>query len=367
MIKQLSYILIFFSICFAQTVRIPQVEFSPASYICFKSGNGITVDGKLDEVQWSKAEWSSNFVDIRGNFKPVPRFRTRVKMLWDDKYFYIAAELEETDVWGKLTNRDDTLYKENNFEVFIDPDGDTGNYCELEINALNTIWDLLLIKPYRDMKKPSISGWDIKGLKSGVTVFGTINTQGDKDRYWTVEIAFPWKAFKELTDVAIPPRDGDQWRVNFLRIEYQIEKNGGVYKKLVDSVTNKSMRDFWVWSPQGIVNMHYPEMWGYVQFSTETAGGNEVDFIEKKEEKAKWFLRQIYYKERIYYQKHIEYTPDMEILNIKNRDVAGYITPPVIECTANMFEATLVTKDRTAKISIRNDGLIYKGENIIMK
>lgn len=367
MLKQLLYTFIFLSSCIAQNVRIPQVDFSPARYICFKSGGSITIDGKLDEVQWSLAEWSTNFVDIRGRSKPAPRFRTSVKMLWDNRYFYIAAELEETDVWGTLTNRDDTLYKENNFEVFIDPDGDTGNYCELEINALNTIWDLLLIKPYRDMKKPSISGWDIKGLKSGVAVFGTLNTPWDKDSCWTVEIAFPWKAFKELTDVAIPPRDGDQWRVNFSRVECQIEKKGDALKKRVNSVTNKSMQNFWVWSPQGIVNMHYPEMWGYVQFSTEMAGGNPVDFMEKNEEQAKWFLRQIYYKERIYYQKHTEYTSDMDILDIKNRDVAGYITPPVIKCTPNMFEATLLTKDRKTKICIRNDGLIYSGENIIIK
>jgi len=50
--------------------------------------------------------------------------------------------------------------------VFIDPDGDTHAYYELEVNAFGTPWDLLLIKPYRD-GGPAVISWDISGLKVG--------------------------------------------------------------------------------------------------------------------------------------------------------------------------------------------------------
>jgi hypothetical protein len=30
-------------------------------------------------------------------------------MLWDDEYFYVAAEMEEPDVWGTLTERDSAV------------------------------------------------------------------------------------------------------------------------------------------------------------------------------------------------------------------------------------------------------------------
>ena len=49
-----------------------------------------------------------------------------------------------------LTEHDSVIFQDNDFEVFIDPDGDNHNYYEIEINALNTEWDLRLPKPYRD-------------------------------------------------------------------------------------------------------------------------------------------------------------------------------------------------------------------------
>ena len=119
-------------------------------------------------------------------------------MLWDDDYFYIGAEMEEPDVWATLTERDSVIFRDNDFEVFIDPDGDTHAYYELEVNALNTLWDLMLIKPYRD-GGPAINGWDIAGLQSAVDVRGTLNRPGDTDEGWSVEIAMPWKILREAS------------------------------------------------------------------------------------------------------------------------------------------------------------------------
>ena len=45
-------------------------------------------------------------------------------MLWDDTYFYVAAHLEEPHVWGTLTKHDTVIFQDNDFEIFIDPDGD---------------------------------------------------------------------------------------------------------------------------------------------------------------------------------------------------------------------------------------------------
>ncbi len=358
MFKQMFLILLLCITCYTQTVRIPKIEFSPKEYVCYNSGIPISIDGKLDELQWAKTEWTDNFIDIRGTSKPAPRFSTRVKMLWDEKFFYIAAQIEEPDIWGTLTTRDDTIFHDNCFEVFIDPDGDTQNYCELEINALNTIWDLLLVKTYRDMQQPGISGWDIKGLKTNIAINGSVNKPGDKDSFWIVEIAFPWKIFKELTSISLPPKNKDQWRINFLRVEWETKIKEFHYIKQVDSLTKKPLADFWSWSPQGIVNMHYPEMWGYVQFSSDTAGSKKVEFVKHKEENVKWFLRQIYYKEKLIFDEHKKFTNDLNELNINNKLIAGYKMPPVIECTTETFEAFLQSEDDSEKIYINNDGLI---------
>ena len=79
-------------------------------------------------------------------------------MLWDDNYFYIAEQLEEPHVWATLTKHDSVIFQDNDFEVFIDPDGDNQEYYEIEINALNTDWDLLLKKAYAMAARRSTTG-----------------------------------------------------------------------------------------------------------------------------------------------------------------------------------------------------------------
>jgi hypothetical protein len=105
------------------------------------------VDGLLDDPAWAAAPWSEPFVDIAGSRRPRPRLDTRVRLGWDDSTLYIAAHLEEPDVWATLVTRDTVIFHDNDFEVFLDPDGDTHDYTELEINALGTVWDLLLERP----------------------------------------------------------------------------------------------------------------------------------------------------------------------------------------------------------------------------
>jgi hypothetical protein len=144
------------------------LPFAPRHCVAYRAPARVNVDGKLDESGWAAAPWTDAFIDIEGDRGPRPRFRTRAKMLWDDEYFYVGAEMEEPDVWGTLTERDAVIFRDNDFEIFIDPDGDTHAYYEMEVNALGTPWDLLLIKPYRD-GGPAIHAWDITGFKSAST------------------------------------------------------------------------------------------------------------------------------------------------------------------------------------------------------
>ena len=194
----------------------------PKGYVCYRTTSPITIDGALADAAWDAAPWTDAFVDIEGDKQPKPRFRTRVKMLWDDEALYIAAELEEPHVWATLTEHDSVIFHDNDFEVFLDPDGDNHLYGELELNALNTTWDLLLTKPYKDGGK-AVNAWEITGLKTAVKINGTLNDPRDKDTGWTLEIKWPWKGLKELSGVAMPPKDGDQWRINFSRVEWDIE------------------------------------------------------------------------------------------------------------------------------------------------
>jgi hypothetical protein len=233
----------------------------PNSYVCHRAAGSIRIDGKLNDAAWRGGAWTESFVDIEGDAKPRPPLLTRVKMLWDDRYFYFAAEMEEPHVWATLTRRDSVIFHDNDFELFLDPEGDTLDYYEIEINALNTVWDLQLNRPYRQSGKPN-NGWNATGMKTAVSVAGTINDSKDRDHGWSVELALPWKDLTGSPRPAIAPREADRWRVNFSRVEWQHEIAEGKYRKV-----KGRPEDNWVWSPQGEINMHIPEKWGYVQFA----------------------------------------------------------------------------------------------------
>ncbi|MGV3613979.1 MAG: carbohydrate-binding family 9-like protein [Fimbriimonas sp.] len=237
------------------------IAMTPKTYVAPRAATPLTLDGRLADAQWQAAPWTDDFVDIEGDAKPKPRFRTRAKMMWDDRYLYIGAHLEEPHVWGTLTEHDSVIFHDNDFEVFLDPDGDHHRYVELEINALNTTWDLLLVRPYL-ADGPPVDGFELHGLRTAVHVDGTLNDAKDMDRAWSVEIAIPWEALKQVAGVRCPPRAGDQWRINFSRVQWQHEVVDGKYRKVAGT-----KEDNWVWSPQGMVDMHRPDRWGVLQFA----------------------------------------------------------------------------------------------------
>jgi len=64
--------------------------------------------------------------------------------------------------------------------------------------------------------------------------------------------------------------------------------------------------------------MHYPEMWGFVQFSGIKVGQGKESFQMKPEEKAKFSLRQVYYRERGYFKDHGHFTDNIALLGRKH-------------------------------------------------
>ena len=83
----------------------PNIIFAPKQYLCRRANGPLQLDGRLDKPFWRAADWTDDFVDIEGDFRPRPGKRTRAKMLWDDECFYFAAELEEDQIWATLTQR----------------------------------------------------------------------------------------------------------------------------------------------------------------------------------------------------------------------------------------------------------------------
>jgi Carbohydrate family 9 binding domain-like len=243
----------------------------PPGYVCLRTAKHPNIDGKLDDDCWALAPWSGDFVDIEGDRKPKPAHRTRMKMLWDDDGLYVAAELTEPHVWATITKRDAVIFHDNDFEVFFAPDDDTHLYAEVELNAFNTLWDLLLTKPYYDGGQ-AIQDWNIPGFQSAVQVQGTLNNPSDTDTGWTVEIFWPWPNLKELNTHLVPPKLGSIYRMNMSRVNWDTNIVDGKYVK-------KSTKDEhnWVWAPTGVIDIHRPHRWGYVLFTDDAKATSPVD------------------------------------------------------------------------------------------
>ncbi len=256
---------------------------------------------------WSFATWTDTFVDIEGDTQPVPPVATRVKMLWNGAYLFIGAFMEEPHLWATLTEHDCVIFQDNDFEIFIDPDGDCHNYFEIEINALNTTWDLHLPKPYRD-KGSARNEWEIPGFASKVTLHGTLNDPSDTDRGWTLEAAIPWSAFEEYGGVRVPPAEGDLWRINFSRVEWDLNIQDGGYQKVPGRAEHN-----WVWSPMGVVDMHRPERWGTI-FFTRHGGFAHLPSLEA-EQNAREQAISLYYSQKAYHAKHGEWCDDAAALS----------------------------------------------------
>ena len=328
------------------------LNIQPQHYTAYRTAGDIDIDGRLDEPSWQRAAWTDVFVDIEGDLKPKPRFDTRAKMVWDDEYLYIAADMEEPHVQASLTERDSRIYNDNDFEVFIDPDGDTHEYYEFEINAFSTEWDLFLVKPYKD-GGTFMDNWDINGLKTAVQVWGTINDPSDEDQGWSLEMAFPWAVLKQNAHRPTPPREGDQWRINFSRVErlWEPELDGDGYLK-VEGVRE----DNWVWSPQGLINMHVPEQWGFVRFSSAVVGTQtDTGFDAPPEEEAKKVLREIYYRQRDFRQEHGHYATTLDTLGVEHRVLRNFLWPPSLKATDYMYEAWL-----EEVVDLHDDGVIHR-------
>jgi hypothetical protein len=343
----------------AQSRSVPDFEklpYGPRQVVCYRAAGPLRIDGRLDEPSWRATSWSEPFIDIDGVRRPP--LTTRVKMLWDDEYFYVGAELEEPDIWATLTKRDSVIFQDNDFEIFIDPDGDTHAYYELEINALGTVWDLMLLQPYRD-GGPAIHAWDIVGLKSAVMVRGTINKPGDRDEGWGVEVAMPWEVLREAAPNKSAPRAGDTWRVNFSRVEWHVESRDGKYiKRLAVDGKKPLPEENWVWSPQGAVNMHMPERWGFVRFSAGEAGRTITEFEADANDRVKWALRRLYYRQRQYRAAHGRYAPDLASLHASEVRVEGLEFVPAMQSTESLYQISAKGFGGAA-VHIRHDGKVW--------
>lgn len=264
-----------------------------AHYTARQIVGDIVIDGNLSKSHWQKATRTPRFVDMVTG-KPG-LYNTEAAVLWNKTYLYIAFWVEEPFVSATQTARDSIVFLENDIEIFIDG-GDC--YYELEINALNTVYEVFFI--WRDAYKRegrfdvpefdvfdkhavtfggdydrtgssfwwgrhprglrwAFLNWDLAGLRTAVKVNGKINDDTMVDKGWEVEIAIPWKSLIWLANGrSLPPKDGDTWRI-FL----------GRFQKLTPSGIEIQPHPAWALNKHSVYDTHIPECFSYIHFSEE--------------------------------------------------------------------------------------------------
>ncbi|MAG70122.1 MAG: polyhydroxyalkanoate depolymerase [Acidobacteria bacterium] len=264
---------------------IPCADAGIPRYTAYRTTGAIDVDGRLDDAAWERAPRSSRYVDLVSGGPTI--HDTRAALVWDAEQLYVGIWLEEPDVRGDLTERDDLIYNDNDAEIFI---AGRDAYYEFEINALGTIYEVFFVweeayesggfaqvpelrRDHEQVRAFNGVGlknhprgarigswaWDYPGISWGVDVDGTLNDATDRDRGWTVELAFPWAGMELLARAdgrALPPEDGDTWQIDFSRFNQYREAppagdTGG-----------------WAWSPHHVWDSHVPECFPYIEFST---------------------------------------------------------------------------------------------------
>lgn len=203
-----------------KTVEPTIVDISEVSrYEVVRAPEVMKIDGDVTAKEWGRANVISEFSDV---FQPerAVKYPTVARMMWDDKYWYISFEAFDHDIWSKMDKHDDFVFAEQAVEVFIDPEGDGKRYLEVDVGPSGGVVDLMLMSKSFIGLAARNATYDMRGLLTGVKVYGTLDDRTDTDEKWTVEIAIPWAEFAGRR-VTVPPNDGDSWRVNLFRVAGQ--------------------------------------------------------------------------------------------------------------------------------------------------
>jgi hypothetical protein len=164
-------------------------------------------------------------------------------------------------------------------------------------------------------------------------------------------MAFPWRVLAEQARRPTPPREGDQWRINFSRVQWPFETTTGRYVKPKDA-----REDNWVWSPQHVVDMHRPEQWGYVQFTARAPGA--VTFMSDPSWPARAWLHRVYYAQRDHRKSHGRWATSIEELKLGG--FPAELLEPALQIAGSVFEAHVNVHGTGERWHIRQDSLVWK-------
>jgi hypothetical protein len=176
-------------------------------------------------------------VDARNG--ATPRLPTAVRVALRAGELLVRFDARDAGVVATRTRRDDALWTEDVFEIFLAPHDSPSVYYEFEVNPLGALFDARVESPEgcRESMRVDV-GWNCPGFRARVT--------RRPDR-WSARITIP-----------LVPLGGDfsqVWRANFYRIDRGASGSDG--------------DEYSAWSPTGAEppDFHRPDRFGTLRFS----------------------------------------------------------------------------------------------------
>jgi hypothetical protein len=210
-------------------------ESSPpvATVECRFTDDPPAIDGSLDDAAWKQAGTIDTFSApwLGKDNKPTAK-ATRAKILWDRENLYIAADLDDADLYADITEHDGQLWDNDVFEVFLKPAIDKPAYYEFQVNALNTQFDCFIPRRGNVGRFKKLHDF---GIESAVKLRGTLDDWTDTDQGWSVEMRIPWSSFMHTGG---RPEPGDEWRFALCRYDHDTGRERPERRKGKDSPVN---------------------------------------------------------------------------------------------------------------------------------
>jgi hypothetical protein len=142
--------------------------------------------------------------DVRNGGRP--RLSTSVRVGLRGRTLCVRFDGRDDGVVATYTRRDEPLWEEDVFEVFLAPGADAPNvYYEFEVNPLGALFDARVEKPNGSREGMRVATeWDCSGFQARVT-------RRDAKR-WSASLRIPLDG---LLEGEVP----EVWRANFYRID----------------------------------------------------------------------------------------------------------------------------------------------------
>ena len=165
-----------------------------------------------------------------------PRLRTSVRVGTRDGALLVRFDGRDDGTVATLAGRDDPLWTEDVFEVFLTPFDPPTVYFEFEINPLGALFDARVESPDLDRRTMRADpSWNLRGLSG--------RSRARPGR-WSAVLEIPLEPLLEGSPPSAP------WRANFFRVD-----RGNSDEFSAWSPTGKDPADFHAPSLFGILNL----------------------------------------------------------------------------------------------------------------